>query len=182
MVEQVFENEISSVLSPLAVPTPDRFPALGQPGAGRRRAAAGRPREAATSCIPFGPATHRFLTLYSEGGYAYLLLEDAVSMFLDRMFPHEEVLECVPFRLTRHADDERPPGPGRRLAEPPAEADDIAAPNDCVRLEIDERASPEFVRFILASSHGTVQSVFRIPGRSTWPRSPNCTTCLVSRN
>ena len=54
--------------------------------------------------IPFGPATHRFLTLYSEGGYAYLLLEDAVAMFVDRLFPNEEVLECIPFRLTRHAD------------------------------------------------------------------------------
>ncbi len=103
MVEQVFEDEIASVLAPLAVPAPDKFPPLANQvlvvGVRLKTAAGSR-----YVVIPFGGSTHRFLTLYSEGGYAYLLLEDAVSMFLDRMFPHEEVLECVPFRLTCHAD------------------------------------------------------------------------------
>ena len=64
--------------------------------------------------IPFGASVRiRFLTLYSEGGYAYLLLEDAVTMFVERLFPSEEVLECVPFRLTRDADAEVLTGSGR---------------------------------------------------------------------
>ena len=103
VVQQVFETEIASVLSPLAVATPEKFPALGNQML-TVAVRLGKPTSHRVVIIPFGPAIHRFLTLYSEGGYAYLLLEDAVTMFIDRLFPKEEVLECIPFRLTHHAE------------------------------------------------------------------------------
>jgi polyphosphate kinase len=163
MVQQVFETEISSVLSPLAVATPEQFPPLANQtlivGIRLKRAEGHR-----VVIIPFGPATHRFLTLYSEGGYAYLLLEDAVAMFVDRLFPSEDVLECLPFRLTRHAD----PGvrqdlAGDLLRHLPQAVDDTPA-SDCVRLEIDQRASAELRDFILASSPTPTPCVFEVSG------------------
>ncbi len=147
MVERVFETEIASVLAPLAVPSPDQFPQLTNQVlvVGVHLKSAGSDRYV---IVPFGGSTHRFLTLYSEGGYAYLLLEDAVSMFLDRWFPQEEVLECVPFRLTCHADaGVRQDLAGDLLAQLPASAEPICE-SDCVRLEIDARVSPEFLQFI----------------------------------
>ena len=105
VVEQVFEDEIASVLAPLAIAAADSLPTLPNqvPIVGARLKAGEGDRYV---IFPFGTSSHRLLTLYSEGGYAYLLLEDAISLFLDRLFPSEEVMECVTFRLTYHADPE----------------------------------------------------------------------------
>lgn len=163
MVEQVFESEIASVLAPQAVAAVDKLPPLANQVlvvCARLKAPTG-PRYVV---VPFGTSTHRFLTLYSEGGYAYLLLEDALSIFLDRLFPSEEIQECVPFRLTRHADREvRQDLAGDLLSQLPPNA--IPAwHKDCVRLEIDQRASDELVTFLQAASRVSDECVFRVPG------------------
>lgn len=163
MIEQVFENEITSVLAPLAVPTTDELPAL----ANQVLVVAVR-LKSEESCrivlIPFGASTHRFLTLYSEGGYAYLLLEDAVAMFADRLFPGEEILECVPFRLTRHADaDVRRDLAGDLLSELAVDAN-VDWEHDCVRLEIDQRGSDTLVEFLQTAAAIEADGVFRVPG------------------
>jgi polyphosphate kinase len=163
MVEQVFDEEIASVLAPLAVPSGDDFPALAN-----QVLVVGVRLKTETGCryvvLPFSHATYRFLTLYSEGGYAYLLLEDAVSMFLDRLFPYEEVLECASFRMTHHANEEvRNDLAGDLLDQLPGEPQPDWQKN-CVRLEIDERASDEFVAFLQAATCVPDQCVFRVPG------------------
>ncbi len=163
MIEQVFEHEIAPVLTPYAVPTTDQLPPMANQTVvvGVRLET---PEGSRYVVIPFGASTHRFLTLYSEGGYAYLLLEDALAMFVDRLFPHEEILECVPFRLTHHADDEvRQDLAGDLLDALPANA----APDwqrDCARLEIEERASDELIEFFRVAARVPEQCVYRIPG------------------
>ncbi|MFW6169935.1 MAG: polyphosphate kinase 1 [Planctomycetota bacterium] len=163
MVEQVFEGEMASVLAPQAVATVDKMPPLVNQVvvvAVRLKASSG----SRYVVIPFGSAPHRFLTLYSEGGYAYILLEDALSLFLYRLFPSEEVQECVPFRLTRHADqDVRQDLAGDLLAQLPADAD-VSWEHDCVRMEIDDRAGDELVAFLQAASHVSDDAVFRCAG------------------
>lgn len=163
MMQQIFENEILAVLAPLAVPGPDDFPALTNQAlvVGVRLKT---PSGSRFVVIPFGASTHRFLTLYSEGGYAYLLLEDAVSMFLDRIFPYEEVLECIPFRLTRHAEEEvRNDLAGDLLRQLPPGATPCWD-RACVRLEIDERASEEFLAFLRQAAQVSEECVFRVAG------------------
>ncbi|MHB8968984.1 MAG: polyphosphate kinase 1 [Pirellulaceae bacterium] len=163
VVQQVFETEIASILSPLAVATPEKFPALGNQIL-TVAVRLGKPTSQRVVLVPFGPAIHRFLTLYSEGGYAYLLLEDAVAMFIDRLFPKEEVLECIPFRLTHHAEaGVRQDLAGDLLQNLPEPVADPAV-RDCVRLEIDQRVSDELRQFILAASPAPAGSVFAVPG------------------
>ncbi len=163
IVEQVFEVEIASILTPLAVASPAQLPPI--------------PNQALCVCtklqsdngtryviIPFGATSLRILTLYAEGGYTYLLLEDAVCLFADRLFPDEIVAECIPFRITSHADarvrrdlaGDLSPGPNTSVAPAP--------PNDCVRLEIDERASAELLDFLLASLNVTIDCTYRTTG------------------
>ncbi len=163
IVQQVFETEIASVLSPLAVATPEEFPTLGNQTLSVA-VRLGKPASFRVVVIPFGPSTHRFLTLYSEGGYAYLLLEDAVAMFVDRLFPQEEVLECIPFRITGHAEvGVRQDLAGDLLRDLPDPAADPPV-HDCVRLEIDQGASDELRQFILSSSPVPAGSLFTLPG------------------
>ncbi|MBM4088332.1 MAG: polyphosphate kinase 1 [Planctomycetes bacterium] len=163
MAEQIFDTEIASILAPLAVTSPDQFPPLANQSLviGVRLRTPGGSRYVV---IPFGSSTPRLLTMYAEGGHAFLLLEDAVAMFVDRMFPNEEVLECLPFRITRHAEREvREDRAGDLIALLPDAAQDVPT-NDCIRLEVDDRATQAFIDFILAGSHVTTMCVFLIPG------------------
>lgn len=162
MVEQIFESEIASVLSPLAVPHPDQFPSLAIHALSVCVRLRGQ--EERFVVIPFGGTVQRIMTLYSEGGYAFLLLEDAVAMFAERLFPAEDVIECVPFRITHHATRElREDLAGdllRQLPDPALPVPDL----DCIRLEIDDRASAEVRAFLLASLHVTINCTYALPG------------------
>jgi len=162
---QTFVNEIFPILTPIAATSADDFPQLINhtlnvcvklaPGSD------GGPRYAV---IPFGLGAQRFLTLYSEGGYAYTLLEDAVDMFVDRFFPGEEVRECIPFRITRNAD----------IAVRDDTASDLLAgmedmlkerkSGDCARLEIAAGASSELLQFLQQSLDVPDDDVFKLPG------------------
>ena len=106
-VEQVFDSEIFSVLTPMAVRAGGDFPLLInnmlhvcaqlKPDA----TSDGKPRFA---IIPLGRTLARFLTLGADRGYAFVLLEDVVCKLIDRFFPGEVVVGSTPFRMTRNAD------------------------------------------------------------------------------
>jgi len=164
---QVFMNEIFPILTPIATSSPEDFPQLINRSLNVCvRLAPDSPAESQPrfAIIPFGRAPRRLLTLYSEGGYAYTLLEDAVAMFAEHFFPDEVVLECTPFRITRNADI--------------AVADDAAADlladmeemlrerrtGDCVRLEIADTASDELLRFLARALDVGDADVFKLPG------------------
>jgi len=162
VVEQVFESEIASVLSPLAVPSPNLFPSLANQALSICVRLRGE--EERFVVIPFGGTVQRIMTLYSEGGYAFMLLEDAVAMFAERLFPAEDVIECIPFRVTYHATPElRRDLAGDLISQLP----DLALPvpaRDCIRLELDERASNQVRAFLLASLHVTINCTYTVPG------------------
>src|SRR6185503_17487876 len=93
-LEQVFENEIFSTLTPMAVAAPENFPLLPNlslsVGVQLKPAAdSANPRFA---IIPLGRTLSRLLTVGSDKGYAYILLEDIIGLFLDRFFPGEEIV------------------------------------------------------------------------------------------
>ncbi len=163
MLEEVIATEVAPILSPQAVGDDELFPLL----AGRQLHLAVRlagegdqPRMAVIPCrvVP------RFLTLQAERGYSFILLEDALSELIDRFFIGEEVLECVPFRITRNAD----------MAIREDQAADLLAgmeqllakrkEGDCVRLEVDERASDIMLEFLISRLDVDRAFVFRLPG------------------
>ncbi len=107
-VEQVFESEIFSVMTPRAVRSGEEFPLLVNhmlhvavhlaPDA----TSDGQPRLA---IIPLGRSLPRFFTLSGgERGYSFVLLEDVVVRMVHRFFPGEKVLGNAVFRITRNAD------------------------------------------------------------------------------
>jgi polyphosphate kinase len=107
-VEQVFESEIFSVMTPRAIQPGDDFPLLVNqmlhvaihlaPDA----RSDGQPRLA---IIPLGRSLPRFLTIGGpERGYSFVLLEDVVVRLAHRFFPGEQLLGHAVFRITRNAD------------------------------------------------------------------------------
>lgn len=145
---RMFEQRIFPVLTPLAVDPGHPFPYISNlslnlgiivhdPVAGERRFA----RVKVPSLLP------RFLPL--PDGRRFLPLEELIAAQLDSLFPGTQVVEHVPFRVTRNAD----------LTLEEEEADDLLAAVEmelrrrrfgrAVRLEIDADASAEVRELLL---------------------------------
>ncbi len=56
--------------------------------------------------IPLGRTVPRLVPLPADRGFAYVMLEDLVTRYVDDFFPGREVVECIAFRITRNADVE----------------------------------------------------------------------------
>ncbi|OGV62066.1 MAG: RNA degradosome polyphosphate kinase [Lentisphaerae bacterium RIFOXYC12_FULL_60_16] len=104
--ENVFDDEVFPVLSPVAIPAGTPFPAL--PGQSLNLAVRLKPAPDGTepryAVIPLPGILSRFIRLPGQGEVqAMIRLEDLTIRFIDRLFPGEPVVECVPFRITRNA-------------------------------------------------------------------------------
>jgi len=54
--------------------------------------------------LPIIGSVDRFISLRVEQGYGYMPVEDVLCMHIAEFFPNDEVLEAIPFRITRNAD------------------------------------------------------------------------------
>src|SRR5690606_34847825 len=114
--------------------------------------------------IPFGRSRQRFITLPSETGYAYILLEDVVGLLVERFFPGESVAECVPFRITRNAELELREDQASDLMAEMEEAIGARRHTSCVRLEVAAQASDELLSFLRLILELRDEDVYRTPG------------------
>ena len=151
-LSQVFDEEIGRIVTPAAVPDVARFPLVANLGlhmAIRLRPRADDPkRRARYAVIPLGGALQRFVALPGEGTRRYVLLEDVVRIFADRLFPGERVAEAVVFRVTRNAGmnvDED--GASDLLAEMEGVLD-ARTFSECIRLEMEAQATKTMADFL----------------------------------
>ena len=167
LAEQIFENEIYPILTPIAVSSSEDFPFLVNqklnvcvrlPGT----EAGDSPWRFAV--IPFGYFGRRFLTLHADSGYAYMSLEDLVARFADRFFAGEKIVECTPFRITRNADIAIRDDTAADLLTDMQELLDARKTSDCVRLEIADRVSAEMLSFLQKTLEVRDEDVFKVPG------------------
>jgi len=165
ILSQVVDDEIYSVLTPMAVSADAECPLL--PGGSLCVSVRlddhpdGSPRFA---WIPCGHAVPRLLTLPSDGGYAYMLLEDVIARSIDKFFPDEHVLECVPFRITRNADLSLREDEASDLMEGMQEILEARKESHCVRLEIAEAAEQVTREFLMRQFEVDDDDVYPIPG------------------
>ena len=150
MVEQVFEKEITSVLAPLAVPTPDKLPSLAEPGAGRR------PCDCKTSSgdsvrrhslwsirTPLPDALfRRRLCLPVAGGCRLACSSIGCSRTRKCWNACRFGLHVMPMRKFGKT------WPATCSVNLPTDCRTALWKQDCVRLEIDQRASDELVAFL----------------------------------
>lgn len=165
-LEQVFDEEIFPILSPVAVTGADDFPLLANqalnlfvqlaPAAGSEK-----PRFAV---ISLRRSSTRFITVYSEGGYAYTLIEDVVKMFVDRFFSGERVVEAVPLRVTRNADMSVRDDLAADLMAEMEEILDARKQSACVRVEVDASISEVSLAFLKQVLNVRSGDVFAAPG------------------
>jgi len=171
LVRQIFEQELFSVLTPMAIEEAGQFPLLanqvlcicvrlpprdnpdGPENTGPRFAV-----------IPVSKSLSRFITVPSEKGLAYMHLEDVIAMSISDFFPGEEVEESVTFRITRNAEVEVQELTPYGLAWNMADVLLARTSADCIRLEIDQEASPEILEFLKKELGVADEEIMKVPG------------------
>ena len=107
-LENLLLDEISAVVSPLAIDRSVELPVTGNKilqlavllgdkdsGDGSRLV-----------FIPLARPISRFIRIPSTGDYSFILAEDVVEMFVEHFFPGEQVIHSASFRILRNADIE----------------------------------------------------------------------------
>ena len=168
-VQQVFIDEIVSLVAPLAVESPERFPTLTGNTISmcvrlERPAKDSAETEIRYVVLPFGRISTRFVTLPSEGTYSFVLLEELVERFIADFFPKETVLECVAFRATRNADMAIREDLAGDLLEEMKQLLVARRESDFARLEIAADASKQLTQFLADCLGVTQRDIYRIPG------------------
>ncbi len=165
-VESFFDDHIFPVISPVAVSLEDEFPLLLN--LGLTLYVRLEPEEGSTEsrhaiiAVPRNLA--RFLTLPSDSGYSYILLEEVIRAYAGRLFPGVAVTECAAFRITRNADMSVREDQAGDLLEQMREVLTERQTSDCVRLEIENRASREARAFLQKALQVATAGIYSIAG------------------
>lgn len=114
--------------------------------------------------LPLGPNVGRFMRLPTPEGVAYVMVEEAVSTWIDRWFVGYAVRECVPFRVTRNADIELREELAPDLMTGMQELLDERKETACIRMEIGRQASRPMIAFLTRSFALERNDVYLIDG------------------
>lgn len=170
-LDQVFDEEIHAVLTPIAVTSAEDAPFLASQShslcvrlAPQDKDGKGKEKKSRFAIISLPKALARFITLPSEGGYSYTLLEDVVGLFAERFFIGQEVEECVPFRINRNADISLQEDQSPDLMTGMEQVLDARLEGDVVRLEIAQRVSDETAGFLKQLFGVEEEDLFLSPG------------------
>jgi polyphosphate kinase len=125
--------------------------------------AEGKPSPRA-AVLPIIGNVDRFIALRAEEGYGYMLVEDALMMHIQDYFPADEVLEAVPFRITRNADMAVSEDGALDLVSRMSEILRARKASNCVRIEVADSATRVAERLLRKLFHATETDVQRIPG------------------
>ena len=168
-LKRIFESEIFGVYTPMAIRDGDDFPLLMNRTLNvavqlEPDASEGDESKPRFAIIPLGQGQLRFITLPSEGGYEYMLLEDVIEMFVQRMFPGEQVVAAIPFRVTRNADLSVREDDASDLISEMEVVLDARVVGHCVRLEHASAASECLLEFLSSGLGVDAQGTYSIDG------------------
>ena len=165
-VERVFEEQMSAILTPVAVHDPAGFSLLQ--GRTLNVAVQLAPEtgdsEFRFAVIPFGKSDLRFITLPSDGGFEFILGEDLIEMFIQRFFPGKDIISSAPFRITRNADLSVREDDGADLLAEMEDILDERKDSFCVRLELSDQVTSalrDFLKSLLRIDDG---DMYVVPG------------------
>lgn len=165
-LERIFDEQILSMLTPVAVHDPARFPLLQ--GRTINLAVQLAPEEGQDdyrfAVIPFGKSDVRFITLPSDGGFEFILAEDLIELFIQRFFPGEDIVATVPFRITRNADMSVREEDGADLLAEMEDVLDERKDSFCVRLELSDQITTPLQSFLKSLLRISDSDVYVVPG------------------
>ncbi|NLG35475.1 MAG: polyphosphate kinase 1 [Lentisphaerae bacterium] len=165
-VEAIFDDAVYPVISPVAVTPGEEFPLLAGLAITlhvRLEAAPGE-TDARHALVAVPRGLPRFIALPGESGFTYILLEEIIRAFADRLFPGVKVLDCAAFRITRNADMGVREDLAGDLLDQMREVLTERQESDGVRLEIEKGASPEARAFLREALRVDEADIYPVPG------------------
>ncbi len=114
--------------------------------------------------VPLGRAMSRLVSLPSDRGYHYTMLEDLVAHHVEELFPGRQVLECSSFRITRNADIRLREDQAPDLMLGMEEVLESRKESACVRLELSATASEHTKAFLTETLAVTSEDLFLVDG------------------
>lgn len=90
----------------------------------------------------------RFIKVPSASGIQFMLVEELIAHFVEKLFSGETILECVPFRITRNADVSVSEDNASDLLAEMEEVVDARKRSECVRLETTSDISSTSKKFL----------------------------------
>ena len=177
IVEDIFDKEIASVVSPITLERGQPFPLL----AGAKLCVCARVAfDPAKSIghvdsdanelderfviVPIGGSLQRFVQLPQQSGHSFMLVEDVVGLFLEKMLPDQKILEWAPFRLTRNADIALNEDIMHDLLNEMTQMLHARKVSKIIRLEIVADSSDAMLTFLQTATDATDQMIFKING------------------
>ena len=114
--------------------------------------------------LPVGRALNRIWTVPGNEVFSYMYIEEVLTMFISEMFGGQEVLEAVPFRVTRNGDVSIDEDGRSDLLIDMQEMLKARETSPAVRLEISAEASDELKEFLCRAVDVDQGDVYPIQG------------------
>lgn len=179
VVDAIFDDELYSILTPMAVDEEHTFPIL--PGLSLNllirvippasvsewsgdRSSCPADDQSRWAVLPLGKQRSRFILLPVEQGLGYLLLEDVIQAHLSMFFRGATIEEVAVFRLTRNADLELREESAANVLSEMQEILEARRESPCVRIELQSGASSAVREFLIRQLQVREDCVFEIPG------------------
>jgi polyphosphate kinase len=165
-INRFFHEEVYPIVSPMDIDPESPFPILANLGLHLcvRMASGDSENPHRFAFIPLGKALSRFITLPSDRGYNYALLEDVAMEMVEQYYPGKRVDECVAFRVTRNADVSVREDSAGDLMMGMEEVLDSRRSAGFVRLEVAENVSDAILDFLQEKLGLKPRDIFKIPG------------------
>ncbi|MCA9080954.1 MAG: polyphosphate kinase 1, partial [Planctomycetaceae bacterium] len=174
VLRTMFDKEVSSVLAPASVSTEDAFPHLPnelvhvflklRPSAETQLQVPVEEDGFRYALIPASRVLSRFVSIPTENGFAYILMEDVIRHFAPEFFPGDEVIECVPFRCLRNAEVDLQEYSPAGLYWEMEETLQGRAEADWLRLDVPAEASEEVIAVLRQLLRLTRDDAHRVSG------------------
>ncbi|MGA0369977.1 MAG: polyphosphate kinase 1, partial [Kiritimatiellia bacterium] len=167
-LQTLFEEELAPILTPAAVQ--DSGPAPFYPNLTLqllirlKDSGSDATRKPRLAILPLMGDIDRFISLRVENGYGYIPVEDVLCMNVQHFFPSDEVLEVVPFRITRNADMAVSEDGALDLVTQMDAVLSERKVSDCVRIELLESATRVAERQLRKIFSVTEQEIYRVSG------------------
>jgi len=167
-LSRLFEEELAPMLTPAAVrfqgPVPS-YPNLALQLFIRLKddTVKGK-REPRLAILPIIGDIDRFISLRVENGYGYIPIEDVLAMHIQKFFPSDEVLEVVPFRITRNADMAVSEDGALDLVTQMDAVLSERKVSDCIRIELLDTATQIAERQLRKIFEVTEREIYRVSG------------------
>jgi polyphosphate kinase len=165
-MSRFFHEEIYPIVSPMDIDPEGTFPILTNLGMHLcvRMASGDSEKPHRFTVIPMGKALSRFITLPSDRGYSYALLEDVTSALVELYYPGKRIEECIAFRVTRNADVSVREDSAADLMMGMEEVLHSRKSAGFVRLEIADSVSDVTSQFLQDKLGLKSRDIFKIPG------------------